>query len=69
LHFLPNIVWVIKSGGRLAEHVAGMGEIGTACRILVGKPEGNNNVWLRKRRLENDRTDGLEEMQRGCGVG
>jgi hypothetical protein len=46
-----------SQGERLAEHVARMGEIGTACRILVGKPEGNNHLWLPKRGLENDRTD------------
>jgi hypothetical protein len=44
IHFLPNIVRAIKSGRmRLAGLAARMGEFGTACRVLVGKPEGNNH--------------------------
>jgi hypothetical protein len=43
-HFLPDIIRVIKSGRmRLARLMARMGETGTACRVLMGKYEGNNH--------------------------
>jgi hypothetical protein len=41
LYSLPSIIRMIKPARmRYAWHVARMGEKRTACRILVGKPEG-----------------------------
>jgi hypothetical protein len=40
LYSSPNIIRVIKSKIRWAEHVARMGEERGAYRILVGRPEG-----------------------------
>ena len=38
-HFLPNIGVRMRLPGLVAR----MGEFGTACRVLVGKPEGNSH--------------------------
>jgi hypothetical protein len=41
LYFSPSIMRMIKSRRmRWTGHVAGMGQKRNACRILVGKPEG-----------------------------
>jgi hypothetical protein len=40
LYFSTNIVRVIKSRTEWAGQVARMVEMGSACRILVGNPEG-----------------------------
>jgi hypothetical protein len=41
LYVPPNIITVIKSRRmRRAGHVACMGGIRYACRVLIGKPEG-----------------------------
>jgi len=43
LYSSPNIIWVIKSGRmRWMGHVAYayMGDRRSACRVLVGRPEG-----------------------------
>jgi hypothetical protein len=41
LYCSPSIVRTIKSRRmRLAGHIAQMGENGSACRVLVEKPEG-----------------------------
>jgi len=41
LYASPNIIREIKSGGETGRHVACMGELRSAYKILVGKPEGN----------------------------
>jgi len=51
---------------RLAGHVAHMGEIGTACKVLLGKPEGNKSFVKPKRRWEIGKIDGIEGTE--CGV-
>jgi hypothetical protein len=42
LYSSPNIIRMIKSRRiRWAEHIASMGEMRNACKIFVGKPEGD----------------------------
>jgi len=41
---------MIKSRIRWEGHVAGMGEMGNACIILVGKPEGKRPLGKSRRR-------------------
>jgi hypothetical protein len=67
LHYLPNIVRVIKSRRmRWAGHVARMGEERGVYRVLVGKPEGKRSLGRPRRRWEdNIRTD-LQEVGGGC---
>jgi hypothetical protein len=51
LHSSPSIIRMMKSR-RMSwtEHVARMGEKRSACRILVGKPEGKRPLGRPKRR-------------------
>jgi hypothetical protein len=42
--------WVIKSSVRLAGHVERIGEMKTAYKILIGKPEGKRKLERRRRR-------------------
>jgi len=52
LHFSPNIIWVIKSRRmRWVAHVACLGKMRGAYRILVGKLEGKRPVGRPKHRL------------------
>jgi hypothetical protein len=51
LYSSPNIIRLVKSMKmRWAGHVARMGETRNACRILVGKPEGNRPLGRSRRR-------------------
>jgi hypothetical protein len=63
LHSLPNIITMIKLRIIIwAPHVARMGKTRNACRILVGKPEGNRPLEIPRRRwLDNIKMD-LREM-------
>jgi hypothetical protein len=50
LYSSPNVIRMIKSGRmRWAGHVARMGDLRSAYRILVGKPEGKRPLGRPKR--------------------
>jgi hypothetical protein len=63
LYCSPSIVRMIRSRKmRWGGHVTRMGEKRNACRILVGKPEGNGPLGRPRRRwVDNIKTD-LKEI-------
>jgi hypothetical protein len=62
----PNIIRVIKSSRmRWVGHVARIGEIRTAYRILVGKPEGRRSLGRPRRRWKDNFKVDLQEVGRG----
>jgi hypothetical protein len=54
LYSSPNIVQVIKSRMRWAQHVACMGERRGAYKILVGRPEGRRPLGRPRHRWEDN---------------
>jgi hypothetical protein len=66
LHSSSSIVRVIKSRRmRWAGHVARMGEVRGACKILVGKPEGRRPLGRPRRRWEDNIGMDLREIGSG----
>jgi hypothetical protein len=61
LYSSPNIITMIKSRMRWAEHVSRMGQKKNACMLLVGKPEEKRPLGRPRRWwVDNIRTDLLE---------
>jgi hypothetical protein len=61
LYCLAKIIRVIKSRRmRWAGHVARMGERRSACRVLVGKPEGKKPLGKPRLKLEIIKKDNQE---------
>jgi hypothetical protein len=58
-----NIIRVTKSRRmKWAEHVAGMGNVRNAYKILVGKPDGKKPVGRRRRKCEDNIKMDLREL-------
>jgi hypothetical protein len=67
LYTLPDIIRVIKSRRvRWARHIARMGEMRSACIILVVRPEGKRSLGRRRRRWEDNIRVDLRKG--GCGL-
>jgi len=58
----PNIVRVIKSRMRLAEHGALMGERRGVYRVLVGKPERKRPLGKPRHRWKNNVKEDLQDV-------
>ena len=59
----PNVIWVIKSRRmRWMGHVAHMGTMRNAYRVLVGKPEGKRPLGMCRHRREDNIKIGLQEV-------
>jgi len=64
LYTSPDIVRVNKSRRmRWTGHVARMGEMGNAYKILVGRPEGKRLVGRSRRRWEDNVATHLKEIK------
>jgi hypothetical protein len=64
LYASPNIIRVIILRRlRWAGHVARMGEMRNAYKILVGKPEGKRPLGRLKRRREDNNTVNVREVR------
>ena len=65
----PNIIRIIKSRRiRWAEHVACMGEMRGAYRILMGKSEGNRSLGRPRHKWEYNVKIYLQEVEWGHGL-
>jgi hypothetical protein len=65
----PNTIRVIKSRRmRWVGHVARMGKTRAAYRVLVGEREGKRPRGKPTRRLEDNITMDLQELERGHGL-
>jgi hypothetical protein len=62
LYSSSNIIRVIKSRIRLAEHVESMGEKRGVCRNLVGKPDGKRPLGRPRRKWEDNTKMDLQEV-------
>jgi len=70
LYCSPNVIGMIKLRRmRWARHVAHLGESRAACRVLVGKPEGNNPLGRPRHRWEDNIKMDLEEVGWGTWTG
>jgi hypothetical protein len=66
LYSQPNTIWMIKSRRlRCAGHLARMGAMRNAYRILVGKPEWKRLLGIYKCMWENNIKKYLSEMESG----
>jgi hypothetical protein len=67
--YSSNIIRMMKLGRmRWADHVACMGEMRNAYRVLVGKPEGRRQLGRPRHRWEDNIKICHREIGRGCGV-
>jgi hypothetical protein len=63
----PNIIWMIKSRRmRWVQHVARIGGMRNAYKIVVGKPEGKRPLGRPMRRLDDNIKMDLRNRVGGC---
>jgi hypothetical protein len=64
LYSSPNVIRVFKSRRmRWTVHVARIGEVRNACKILVGKPKGKRTLGRPRRRYKNNIIMNLGETE------
>ena len=61
LYCIPNIIWVIKTRMRWAEHVACIGDGRGAYKVLVARSEGKSPLGKSRLRWENNIKMDLQE--------